>query len=58
MVATAYAHPRMTHTEWLDRVAFVCRTILDEKLWVYEKAARAVERLYGPCPPPRIRDPR
>lgn len=51
MVATAYALPKITHAEWAERVAFVCRTILDEKLWVYERATRAIERLYGPCPP-------
>jgi hypothetical protein len=42
---------QLSHCEWVEKVAILCSTLLDERQWAYDRTVRAIEAIYGPCPP-------
>jgi hypothetical protein len=50
-LAHPVSRPMLSHREWVEKVAVLCSTLLDERQWAYERTVRAIEAIYGPCPP-------
>jgi hypothetical protein len=46
-----FRHAPLSHTTWVKKVSFICQTIMDDPPTTYDRACRAIEKLYGPCPP-------